>query len=534
MPRSVSYSNTLPSAVSSQLFIAGQRRRLLMGAVCAVALIVGAVATHFYQDTSLIISKAQAQTALETLKMPVSVADLVEKVMPAVINVSASTTVESKPRDGRERAIPQLPPGSPFEDLFEEFFKRRGQGGGGAEGGETRQRRSNSLGSGFIIDAEGIVVTNNHVIGDANEITVILNDGVRLKAEVIGKDAKVDLAVLKVKSDKPLPFVKMGDSDKIRTGDPVMAIGNPFGLGGSVSTGILSGRNRNIESGPYDDYLQTDAAINKGNSGGPLFNMNGEVIGINTAILSPSGGSVGIGFAVPSSSASPVIEQLRQFGETRRGWLGVRIQSVDEGAAEALGLGKARGALIAGIDDKGPAKPAGFEVGDVIVQFDGKEVKESKDLPRLVASTPVNKDVSVTIIRKGKELQRSVKLGRLEDGEKLQKASTKSGSSEDEASNIKKMLGLDLAPLSEELRKRYTIKDGVKGVAVTRVDQASKAADKRIQVGEVIVEVGQEVVATPADITRRLDVLKKEGRKTVLLLVANPQGEVRFVALPVE
>jgi serine protease Do len=264
------------------------------------------------------------------------------------------------------------------------------------------------LGSGFIIDASGLVITNNHVIGDANDITVILTDGTRLKAEVVGKDAKVDVAVLRVKPDKPLPFVKLGDSDKVRIGDPVMAIGNPFGLGGSVSTGILSGRNRNIESGPYDDYLQTDAAINKGNSGGPLFNMNGEVIGINTAILSPTGGSVGIGFAVPTAVASPVIDQLREFGETRRGWLGVRIQPVDEATAEALNLGRVRGALVAGVDEKGPASPAGLEVGDVIIQFDGKDIKESKDLPRLVAATPVNKDVTVTIMRKGIELNKTV------------------------------------------------------------------------------------------------------------------------------
>jgi serine protease Do len=466
------------------------------------------------------ISAALAQT-----KGPQSLADLAERVMPAVVNISAATTVE--PRGGR--ALPQLPPGTPFEDLFEEFFNRRGQGGQGGQSAPQQQRRSNSLGSGFIIDASGIVITNNHVIGDANEITVILTDGTKLKAEVIGKDAKVDLAVLRVKADKPLPFVKLGDSEKMRIGDWVMAIGNPFGLGGSVSAGIISAKARNIASGPYDSYLQTDAAINKGNSGGPLFNMDGDVVGINTAILSPTGGSVGIGFAVPTSIASSVIDQLKEFGETRRGWLGVRIQSVDDTTAEALGLGKARGALIAGIDDSGPAKPAGLEVGDVIVRFDGKDVKDSRDLPRIVAATPVGKATDVLIMRKGKELTRQVKLGRLEDGEK-QAALQKSGGLTSEP-EFKKALGLQLSPLNEEMRRRHNLKDGVKGVVITDVDPKSNAADKRILVGELIVEVGQEAVNSPADVTKRLEALKKEGKKSVLLLVATAQGEVRFVAV---
>ena len=467
-------------------------------------------------------------------KGPDSLADLAAKVTPAVVNISASTTVEAR---NAPRAAPQPgTPGGPFEDLFEEFFRRRqgqGQGGGGPNREEApRPRRSNSLGSGFVIDPSGIVVTNAHVIGDANDIQVIFSDGTRLKAEIVGKDAKVDLAVLRVKSDKPLPFVPFGDSDAMRPGDWVIAIGNPFGLGGSVSAGIVSARGRNIESGPYDNYIQTDAAINKGNSGGPLFNMNGEVIGINTAILSPTGGSVGIGFAVPSGNASPVIEQLREFGETRRGWLGVRIQNVDDATAEALGLGTPRGALVAGVDDKGPSRPAGIEVGDVIVKFDGREVKESRDLPRIVASTPVGKAVDVVIVRKSQEQTKAVTLGRLEDGEKVQQASNQPAA--EPPSAVRKALGLELSGVSEDLRKRYGIKDTVKGVVVTRVDPNSSAADKRIQPGEVIVEVGQEGVATPADVTRRVESLKKDGRKSALLLVANAQGEVRFVAVSIE
>jgi serine protease Do len=327
--------------------------------------------------------------------------------------------------------------------------------------------------------------------------------------------------------------VPFGDSDKMRPGDWVMAIGNPFGLGGSVTAGIVSARGRNIESGPYDNYIQTDASINKGNSGGPLFNMNGEVIGINTAILSPTGGSVGIGFAVPSASAVAVIDQLRQFGETRRGWLGVRIQNVDDATAEALNLGGARGALVAGVDEKGPAKPAGIEVGDVITKFDGKEVKDSRDLPRIVAGTPVGKAADVTIVRKGKELSKSVTLGRLEDNDRQQQAGLNQPPTE-APTVTRQALGLNLAGIGDEVRKRFSIKETVKGVVVTRVDPNSPAADKRIQPGDVIVEVGQEPVSTPADVTRRLDQLKKDGRKSALLLVSNAQGEVRFVALSLD
>ena len=455
---------------------------------------------------------------------PESFADLAEEVTGAVVNISASTTIET-----RNRTLPQLPPGTPFEDLFEEFFNRRGQGNGDSL--PSRPRRSNSLGSGFVIDPSGIVVTNNHVIGDANDISVIFSDGTRLKAEIVGKDSKIDIAVLKVKSDKPLKAVKFGDSDGLRPGDWVLAIGNPFGLGGSVSAGIVSARGRNIDSGPYDNYIQTDAAINKGNSGGPLFNMNGEVIGINTAILSPTGGSVGIGFAVPASSAVPVIDQLRQFGETRRGWLGVRIQNVDDATAEALNLGTARGALIAGIDEKGPAKPAGLEVGDVIVKFDGKDVKDSRDLPRIVSSTPVGKTVDMTVIRKGAEVKKQVTLGRLEDSEKqasLQQPST------DTPTATRQALGLNMSGMTDELRRRYSLKDDQKGVVITRVDPNSTAADKRIQAGEVIVEVNQEAVSTPTEVTQKIEALKSQGRKSALFLVANAQGEVRFVALSIE
>jgi serine protease Do len=347
---------------------------------------------------------------------------------------------------------------------------------------------------------------------------------------VVGRDTKTDIALLRIKPDKPLKFVKFGDSEKLRLGEWVIAIGNPFSLGGSVSAGIVSARNRDIQSGPYDNYIQTDAAINRGNSGGPLFNLDGEVIGVNTAIISPSGGSIGIGFAVPSKVVTSVIDQLREFKEVRRGWLGVRIQQVTDDIAESLGMKQARGALIAGIDDKGPAKPAGIEAGDIVIRFDGRDIKEMRDLPRIVADTPVGKDVEVVIVRKGKEEKKTVKLGRLEDAEKAKPASLQSGVKPEENS-VKKALGLDLANISADLRKRYKIKDSVNGVVITAIDQNSAAADKRLTAGDVIVEVAQEAIGNTEDFQKRVDALKKDGRKLALLLVASPEGELRFVTL---
>jgi serine protease Do len=492
--------------------------------------------------SAFMISTAMITTPVTPLLVPAmarsapeSFAPLVEQVIDAVVNISASQTVEN-----RSVPLPQVPPGAPFEDFFNEFFNRRGEGGESqpnrrGEGGRNpgQQRRSNSLGSGFVIDASGIVITNNHVIGEANDITVNFNDGTKLKAEVVGRDAKTDIAVLRVKSDKPLKFVKFGDDRAARVGDWVVAIGNPFGFDSSVSAGILSARNRRINSGPYDNFIQTDAAINRGNSGGPLFNSAGEVIGINTAIISPSGGSIGIGFAVPASTAVPVIDQLKNFGETRRGWLGVRIQEVDDGIAETLGLGKVRGAMVAGVDEKGPAKPAGIEAGDVIIKFDGKDVKDSRELPRIVATTAVGKAVEVLVFRKGKEQTLKVTLARLEDGER-QASAAKPAEPAAAPVQTRRALGLELAPLNAEARKRLNIKDSVKGVLIGKVDPNSNAATKRLAAGDVIVEVGQEAVSTAAEIADRVEKLKKEGRKSALLLVANAQGELRFVAVTIE
>ncbi len=455
---------------------------------------------------------------------PDGVADVVEKVMDAVVNIKATQKVQV-----RNVPMPQLPPGSPFEDMFNEFFN----GPGGQDGPAPRApQRSSSLGSGFVIDPSGIVVTNNHVIAEANEVTVVFNDGTELKADVVGKDARTDVALLRVKSDKPLKSVSFGDADKARIGEWVIAIGNPFGFGGSVSAGIISAKQRNIRSGPYDSFIQTDAAINKGNSGGPLFNMAGEVIGINTAIISPSGGSIGIGFSTPASIVVPVIEQLRQFGETRRGWLGVAIQDVDDDTAEALKLGKARGAMVINVDDKGPARLAGFEREDVIVKFDGKEIRRSSDLPRIVAQTPIGKEVEVTLWRAGKEVTRRVTLGRLD--ETPQKASLdKKDPAEGSAAGA--LLGMDLAPLNAETRRRFSLKEGVEGVVVLRVDPNSVAAERRVAAGDVIVEVQREKVASVAELKKRIATLKGQGQKRALFYVAAaPGANLRYVTLPLE
>jgi len=459
---------------------------------------------------------------------PEGIADVAEKVIDAVVNISTSQTVEAK-GDGRG-AIPQLPPGSPFEEFFDDFFKNRR---GGKGGGDLQPHKTSSLGSGFIVDESGIVVTNNHVIADADEINVILNDGTKIKADIVGIDKKTDLAVLKFKPPHPLTMVKFGDSDKLRLGDWVIAIGNPFSLGGTVTAGIVSAKNRDISSGPYDSYIQTDAAINRGNSGGPLFNLDGEVIGVNTLIISPSGGSIGIGFAVPSKTVAGVVDQLRQFGELHRGWLGVRIQSVSDEIAESLNIKPARGALIAGVDDKGPAKPAGIEPGDVVVKFDGHDIKEPKDLSRVVADTPVGKEVDVVIIRKGQEETHHVTLGKLEDTDKVQ-AALKPKDEPADKPVTQKALGLDLASLNKDLRSKYKIKDSVKGVLITGVDGTSDAADKRLSAGDVIVEVAQEAVSSAGDIKKRIDQLKKDGKKSVLLMVSNGDGQIRFVALSVQ
>ena len=340
-------------------------------------------------------------------ELPGSFADLVDRVMPAVVNVSTVQGGNAAPEQRGMPGMPEFPPGSPFEEFFRQFQEQQ-------RGARPRAERQQAQGSGFIIDAAGYVVTNNHVIDGADEISVTLHDGSRLDAKLVGRDPKTDLALLKVDAGKPLAYLEFGDSDTARVGDWVIAIGNPFGLGGTVTSGIVSARGRDIQAGPYDDFLQLDASINRGNSGGPTFDVHGRVIGINTAIFSPSGGSVGIGFAIPSTLARSVVAQLKDFGRTRRGWLGVRIQGVTPEIAESLGLRSATGALVASVTPNGPAAEAGIQAGDVILTFDGKEVNEMRRLPRVVAETGVEEQVPVKLWRRGQEQTVRVKVGELE------------------------------------------------------------------------------------------------------------------------
>ena len=464
---------------------------------------------------------------------PDGFADLAARLLPAVVNISTTQTVKTAERGG-ERAgpdMPQFPPGSPFEQFFHDFFEHGLPKG---ERPETLPRRATSLGSGFIIDPAGYIVTNNHVIADADEITVILHDNTSLKAQVVGRDTKTDLALLKVKADKPLTAANWGDSDKSRVGDWVLAIGNPFGLGGSVTAGILSARQRDINSGPYDDFLQTDAPINRGNSGGPMFNMDGQVIGINTAIYSPSGGSIGIGFAIPSTLAKAVVSELRTESDhtVHRGWLGVRIQAVTGEIAESLGLDKPRGALVASVTAKGPAEAAGLQPGDVVLSFDGKPVDDMRHLPRLVAETPVNKQVAVTVWRKRKETSLEVKVGKLDEKDQ-QQANAQEGSGKKDApvtENVVKTLGLTLSSVTPELKDKFSLSDNAKGVVVVDVAKDSPAAAKGVRPGDLIMEAAQEEVKSPSEIGSRIADAKKSGRKSILLLV-DRQGDLHFIAL---
>ncbi|GHF61403.1 DegQ family serine endoprotease [Seohaeicola zhoushanensis] len=450
---------------------------------------------------------------------PDSLAPLAEQISPSVVNITTSTLVEG--RTGPQGIVPE---GSPFEDFFRDFQNRNNP-----NGEAPRPRRSSALGSGFVISEDGFVVTNNHVIEGADEIEVEFFSGKKFPAKVVGTDKNTDIALLKVEADAPLPFVSFGDSDSARVGDWVMAMGNPLGQGFSVSVGIVSARNRAL-SGSYDDFIQTDAAINRGNSGGPLFNMDGQVIGVNTAILSPNGGSIGIGFSMASNVVSKVVSQLREFGETRRGWLGVRIQDVTADVAEAMGLEKAAGALITDVPE-GPAKEAGMLSGDVIVSFDGVDVADTRGLVRQVGNTQVGKAVRVVVWREGKTQTLTVTLGRREDAERTDAPSDEPGAAPDVTE--KSVLGLTLSVLTDDKRSELNLADDAEGLIVTAVDESSEAFEKGLRTGDLITEAGQQKLTKLADLDARIAEATEAGRKSLLLLVRRA-GEPRFVALSLE
>lgn len=455
----------------------------------------------------------------EARAAPESFADLAERVSPAVVNITTSTTVAAPVNRG-----PVFPDGSPFDELFRDFgLPNPGQ----PQEGPSRPRRSNALGSGYVVSEDGYIVTNNHVIEGADEIEIEFFEGQRLPAKLIGTDPKTDVAVLKVESDKPLKFVKFGDSDKARVGDWVMAMGNPLGQGFSVSAGIVSARNREL-SGTYDDYLQTDAAINRGNSGGPLFNMDGDVIGMNTAILSPNGGSIGIGFSMTSNVVSKVVAQLKEYGETRRGWLGVKIQDVTPDMAEAMGLGDTKGALVSEVPD-GPAMDAGMKAGDVITNFDGGIVSDVRELVRRVADAPVGEAVRVTVLREGKSETLLVTLGRRElaEGEPVPAAVQAPQDSEGE------ILGLTVTPITPALASELGLSSGTSGLVIKDIAEDSAAFEKGLRAGDVITGAGQQSVAQVSDLEDQISAAKDAGRKSVLLLIRRG-GEPRFLALPIE
>ena len=453
---------------------------------------------------------------------PASFADLVEKLSPAVVNISTTQKVKNGGVNFKFHGFPEGEDMEPFREFFEKFGERFGE--------QEAERDVTSLGSGFVIDPSGYIVTNNHVIATADEITVTFHDEKQYEAEIVGRDPKTDLALLKIDA-RNLQAVAFGDSDAMRVGDWVIAIGNPFGLGGSVSAGIVSARSRNINAGPFDDFIQTDAAINRGNSGGPLFNIRGEVVGVNSAIFSPSGGNIGIGFSIPSALAEPVLKQLREFGRTHRGWLGVKIQHVTDELAESLGLRKAAGALVLDVNKESPAEDAGVKAGDVILEFDGKDIDEMRRLPRLVAETKVGKDVSIVVWRDEKQKRLSVKLGELEE-ETVDAIDTSSGDEPADSSELKtsEWMGAEVATLSSAYRKQLGLEEDVDGVVITRIEPNTVAFDAKLQRGDVIIEANMEPVRTVSELKEAVDGARKDGKAHALLRI-NRRGSVSFITI---
>jgi serine protease Do len=443
---------------------------------------------------------------------PASFADLAERLMPSVVNISTTTTVitNTNPFPGFE-----FPPGSPFEDMFKEF-------------GAPQKRKSAALGSGFIIDEKGIIITNNHVIQDAEDILVIVDGNKEYKANIIGQDPLSDIAVLQIESKEKFIPVKFGDSDKARIGDWVIAIGNPFGLGGTVTAGIISARNRSIGLSRYEDYIQTDASINSGNSGGPLFDMNGDVIGINTAILG-KGGSIGIGFSIPSNSAKKVINQLIKFGETKRGWLGVRIQVVTDEIAEVEKLGKPRGALVASVAEKSPSEKAGIKAGDIILEFNGTKINEMKELPKIVAQTEVGKIVDVKVWRNKKEIIKKIELGRLETSGEFKKEEKKE--SKPEISEIKS-LKIIVRELTKEDIAQRNLPNQTTGLVITNIGKNSPV--NYLSINDIIVEAQKKKIKSIEDLENVIEIALKSNQKTILIAIYNNQNQRRYIGVKLD
>lgn len=476
---------------------------------------------------SLLLAATLAFAVPVLAAVPESFAPIIEPLMPAVVNISTTQKVQQQAMAPMFdfNGMPDTPQTRQFKQLFGQF-----------NGGQLPNKEVTSLGSGFVVDASGYVVTNNHVVGDAEEIRVIFPDNTHYAATLVGRDPKTDLALLKIKSDKPFPAVQFGDSDAMRVGDWVIAVGNPYGLGGSVSAGIVSARGRNINAGPFDDFIQTDAAINRGNSGGPLFNAKGEVVGINSAIFSPTGGSIGIGFAIPSSMAKTVVEQLKKDGTIHRGWLGVKIQEVSEEIANSLGMGKPRGALVLEISKDSPAVGSGLMPGDVIVRFDGHEIDAMRKLPRVVADTKIGKKVDVVVWRKGKEVTLSMKIGEVPDD--IQNAAAdgkpgRQGSGDANPSTKEVVLGMRLVPVTPELRARFSLKPTVRGLIVDSVDISGEGAKRGILPADIIVEANQVVVESADALRAALKDAKKNGHDFALLRVQRGENVV-FITVSVK
>jgi serine protease Do len=460
-----------------------------------------------------------SSSAVISKEAPSSFADLAEKLMPSVVNISATRVVETR----SQTPLPfQFPPGSPFEDFFKEFNQQQ----------NPQKRKSTALGSGFVISEDGIVITNNHVIQGSEGIVVRFTNKKEYEAKLIGTDPVSDLAVLKIQSKDKFKPVALGDSNKARVGDWVLAIGNPFGLGGTVTTGIISAINRDINMGRYDNFIQTDASINQGNSGGPLFNMKGEVVGINTAIFSNSGGSVGIGFAIPSSFAKKVIDQLTVYGETRRGWLGVRIQEVTKEIADSLGMKEAMGALVADVNPNSPAKKAGVQDGDVIVEFNGVKIDTMRKLPKVVGESPVGKSATFKVWRNKKIITKTIVLGRLEDTEEFKKKS-KSKKVEKKKDTLLKSLGAKVRNITDQDIASRKLSSDIGGVIIQEIQADGALSDTPIQVGDIIVGLKNEKVKNVSDFEDKLKKIIKSGNTSILLTVIDSKNRSRYVGVKI-